>query len=67
MNHEKQTKAAWRRKTWCDEFGCGLSYSYKLEKEGVIETQRLGPKMTLIKTSPTEALAKLAQRDAAVG
>lgn len=65
MNPDKQTKAGWRRKAWCDDFGCGLSFSHKLEKEGIIETQRVGPKMTIIKTSPAEALAKLAERDKA--
>jgi hypothetical protein len=65
MTPDKQTKLTWRRKAWCDEFGCGLSYSYKLEREGVIKTVRLGPKMTLIRTPPAEALMALAARNQA--
>jgi len=63
MTPNKQTKLTWRRNDWCDEFGCGLSYSYKLEKEGVIKTVKLSPKMTRITTPPAEALERLAQRD----
>jgi hypothetical protein len=54
-----------RRKAWCAEFGCGPTYSHKLEKEGVIKTVKVGKKMTLIITSPEEALATLAAREQA--
>jgi hypothetical protein len=62
MTPDKQTKVGWRREDWCNDFGCRPTYSRKLEKEGVIKTLQLGPKMTIITTSPAEALATLAQR-----
>ena len=62
MTPDKPKRLTWRRKRWCAEFGCGDSYSRKLEREGVIKTLRLGNKMTLIVTPPAEALATLAQR-----
>lgn len=61
------TKTAWRRREFRDEFPCGETYLRKLEEDGVVETIQVGPKMTLIVTSPSEARERAAQRYAATG
>jgi hypothetical protein len=63
----KPTKTAWRRREFCEGYPCGDSYARDLEKDGLIETLQVSPKMTLILTSPEEARKRAAERYAASG